>query len=309
MKVFVPDTYPGFSCIADRCRHSCCVGWEIDIDPDTLSVYENMQGQWGKRFRENITWQDHTAFFKLKEGDRCPFLKENGLCEIILALGENALCQICSDHPRYRNFYSDRIEMGLGLCCEEAARITLSKTEPVRLIEWSDDGALEDTDAQEQFFLKQREALMTIAQNRLLPLEKRVEDLCAAGGFYSDNCRLADWKTLLLSLERMDDAWACRLEKATDERNELAEWEIPFEQLLVYLLLRHMAPSLEDGLFRERLAFVVLMWKTVSAAFFALENQNMDELIETVRLYSSEIEYSDENIEKILDAFSEKLDR
>ena len=43
MKLFAPKYYTEFSCIADRCRHSCCIGWEIDIDADTaekqLKVY------------------------------------------------------------------------------------------------------------------------------------------------------------------------------------------------------------------------------------------------------------------------------
>ena len=32
MQIIVPDYYKEFSCIADHCRHSCCIGWEIDID-------------------------------------------------------------------------------------------------------------------------------------------------------------------------------------------------------------------------------------------------------------------------------------
>ena len=39
MKIYAPDSYPRFRCIADRCRHTCCVGWEIDIDPGTLAQY------------------------------------------------------------------------------------------------------------------------------------------------------------------------------------------------------------------------------------------------------------------------------
>ena len=35
MKLIAPDYYNKFSCIADKCRHSCCVGWEIDIDENT----------------------------------------------------------------------------------------------------------------------------------------------------------------------------------------------------------------------------------------------------------------------------------
>ena len=39
MKLFAPKYYEDFSCIADKCRHSCCIGWEIDIDPETLAKY------------------------------------------------------------------------------------------------------------------------------------------------------------------------------------------------------------------------------------------------------------------------------
>ena len=36
------------------------------------------------------------------------------------------LTEICREHPRYYNVYSDRAEVGLGLSCEEAARLTLA---------------------------------------------------------------------------------------------------------------------------------------------------------------------------------------
>ena len=39
MKTFVPAYYPLFHCLMNRCRHSCCVGWEIDIDENTYQKY------------------------------------------------------------------------------------------------------------------------------------------------------------------------------------------------------------------------------------------------------------------------------
>lgn len=35
MTLIYPATADAFHCIADACRHTCCKGWEIDIDPDT----------------------------------------------------------------------------------------------------------------------------------------------------------------------------------------------------------------------------------------------------------------------------------
>ena len=57
MNVIVPDYYKDFECIADRCRHSCCKGWEIDIDDVTLSHYESIKGDFGKRLKENISFE------------------------------------------------------------------------------------------------------------------------------------------------------------------------------------------------------------------------------------------------------------
>ena len=31
----VPFYYKEFHCIADACKDSCCIGWEIDIDEET----------------------------------------------------------------------------------------------------------------------------------------------------------------------------------------------------------------------------------------------------------------------------------
>ena len=133
MKLMAPYYYPAFRCIADKCRHSCCIGWEIDIDPDTRERYRRIPGAFGARLNAAIDDGEVSAF-RLGADERCPMLNNNGLCDLITTLGEDALCQICADHPRFRNFFADRTEIGLGLCCEEAARLILSREEPMALI-------------------------------------------------------------------------------------------------------------------------------------------------------------------------------
>ncbi|MBP3686664.1 MAG: hypothetical protein J6J21_06505 [Clostridia bacterium] len=51
MKYVYPAFYPEFSCLADRCRHNCCIGWEIDIDPETQNLYDQVDGPLGNRLR------------------------------------------------------------------------------------------------------------------------------------------------------------------------------------------------------------------------------------------------------------------
>ena len=160
MKVFAPDYYAGFRCVAGACRHSCCVGWEIDVDPETMKRYQSMEGELGAKLKRCID-PDPVPHFILSAQERCPFLTEENLCQIILRAGEDSLCQICADHPRFRNFWSDRIEIGLGLACEEAARLILTSPHPLRLV------PLEDTEEPPEAPSEAESALLT-CRDRLL---------------------------------------------------------------------------------------------------------------------------------------------
>lgn len=127
-QIYVPNYYKDFKCIADKCRHTCCKGWEVEIDDESLEHF--------KAFPDIMDKVEHKEdyHFKLSKDEVCPFLREDGLCEMITKYGEDMLCQTCADHPRFRNFWTDRIELGLGLVCEEAGRIILSQKEPMHLV-------------------------------------------------------------------------------------------------------------------------------------------------------------------------------
>ncbi|MBQ8955087.1 MAG: flagellin lysine-N-methylase [Clostridia bacterium] len=163
MNIYVPDYYPAFHCIASRCRNTCCAGWEIDIDEESLARYERLPGDFGERVRRGIS-RDGTPHFMLTEGERCPLLNRDNLCELILREGEGALCQICRDHPRFRNYFSSRVEMGLGLVCEEAARLILSWPRPLRLIRLEGDEAEQPTEDERYLFALREEWLASIQE-------------------------------------------------------------------------------------------------------------------------------------------------
>ena len=127
MQILAPSYYTKFKCIADRCTHSCCVGWEIDVDADTLEKYSALQGEMGERIRASLVQEGGGTHFALCADGRCPHLDGRGLCRIITALGEGYLCEICREHPRFYNEVAGHIECGLGLSCEEAARLCLQE--------------------------------------------------------------------------------------------------------------------------------------------------------------------------------------
>ena len=69
-----PDYYNEFTCIATKCSHNCCIGWEIDIDRDSFDFYSSLTGDFGKKLKENID-TSNGPHFVLGEKERCPFLK------------------------------------------------------------------------------------------------------------------------------------------------------------------------------------------------------------------------------------------
>ena len=68
MQILVPDYYKDFKCIADKCKHNCCIGWEIDIDDDTLEYYNKVGGVLGERFKENISLLQSKNFTRATHG-------------------------------------------------------------------------------------------------------------------------------------------------------------------------------------------------------------------------------------------------
>lgn len=313
MKLVAPNYYKEFRCIADKCRHSCCIGWEIDIDDRTLQFYRSVGGEFGKRLQDNITEENDTAHFCLKADERCPFLNDRGLCDIITTLGEAALCQICDDHPRYRNFYSDREEIGVGLSCEAAAQLVLSQREKMQLVSLDDgDELLWEEECE---FIALRQKLWDMLQNREKAVEKRIEDVFAYCGIKEISKTPQQWARIYKNLERLDDVWGAVLEKLekadTDSLNMPCDiqTETAFEQLMCYFTYRHLSDSLDDGRFVARLMFCVQsyrMIKWIAALHYSkYESADMETLSEIVRIYSAEIEYSTENIETLLDIFEE----
>ena len=303
MKTVMPDSCLNFACIAGDCRHSCCVGWEIDIDDASLARYRTVPGAMGQRLQSAMEVADGAAHFRLTKEERCPFLNQDGLCDMILELGKDSLCQICADHPRFVNEFVGRVEIGFGLCCEAAGRLILGSQEPLRLITASDDGVREAPDDEEAALLRLRDALIARAQDRSLSFAARLSDL-------AQRCRYPErpwreWRAFLLSLERLDDAWADALATLPDEPPALPEgWDIPFEQLTVYLLFRHLPGALEDGDVTGRLRFCVLVARLLGTLLAARDTPGLEDFVELCRLYSSEIEYSDENVGAILDALN-----
>lgn len=265
MITYFPDYYKDFHCIADKCRHTCCAGWEIDVDDDAL-----------ERFLSDPSIAPHISgnSITLDSSERCPFLREDGLCKMILEHGEDFLCDICTEHPRFYNEYEDYTEGGIGLVCEEACRIILDKQEDFTLIPHKelpiDIRTVFDTD-------KPLTDRFSILKDSVLPALTRA--------------------SFINTLEVMDSAWTKAIELILQNPPSIDEEEKIINQdsrrlsnFCAYLLYRY--PD-ETGFAVE---------STYLLADLIL---NGIDIYEAARMFSGEIEYSDINIDEAIERFSE----
>ena len=296
----VPNYYHKFNCIADKCKHNCCIGWEILIDDETMSLYEALDTPFGEKIRANI--EGNPPHFALKESDRCPFLARNGLCDIISEYGEDAICDICYLHPRFKNFYENFEETGLGLACEEVARIILSENEKFSIVVPQND----ITDEERRFFSKRQE-IFNILQDRSKSVKERLIHLAEKFGLKFE-FSLEKLLEIYISLVRLDKEWTQELNNLerfnfSGEIFEDENFQIIFEQLSVYFIFRNLTGAIEDGNYKKRVRYALISCYLLGAMFeFYGENLTEEKMIDLARMYSAEVEYAEENINAIFDA-------
>lgn len=284
-----PDFYDSFHCIASACRHNCCVGWEIDVDDDTLQAYQELEGPLGDELRRQIALSP-SPHFRLTKDERSPFLRPDGLCRLISELGEDSLCDICALHPRFYNEYPGRTELGLGLCCEEAARLLTEGEGPLRLLSES-DGEGDETLTP---LLHVREDIFNMLADGSRSLTARMDSALALMGQRLPVFDAKETAAFFLTLERMDESWSELLETliAAPAPELEPRLSLPrYGRIAAYLVYRHFASAESEAEAVLRLQFCFLALRLICA----LEAYSEDAL----RLFSAEIEYSDENIGKI----------
>lgn len=317
-----------FSCIADKCRDSCCIGWEIPVDEKTLKKYRKMRGALGEAIRESLSEE---GCFLLTEGGRCPHLDERGLCRIILAKGEGALCSICHEHPRFYNALSDEeCEWGIGLACESAAKIILSAEDPLQMRSSEREARANGADGAVIPFLKaERAEIGEIVFRKKMPMDEKlllIEKRAASFQDFLDfsdiseqkftfsecikksECfltqeRFEKYKALLLSLDPMNEDFPrrCAGLKMPSTLNENSKI---FERLLYYFIYRYFITAAEDGDAQSKIGFAIFSTVMIYALCESEGRKTLEEIAEAAKDFSKEVEYSEENRDAVLDAFS-----
>jgi len=300
MRLLAPGYYRDFVCIADRCRHSCCIGWEIDIDPVTADRYAGFSLGYGKKVAESVEFPsspEELAHFRLGEGDRCPHLDERGLCRIITELGEGALCRICREHPRFYNVTSRGVEVGVGMACEEACRLILSSDGYGTLFEV---GSAEGEDLGGEFDpLPHREAVWKILSDRAVPYEERLSRIQAEFGVTPHILPDEEWREVLATLEYLDEGHRQLFSVYSSHAETPKGREDALERALAYFVYRHCTSAEDADGFTASLGFCLFCERLLASMAVSCD---MD-LAELARILSEELEYSTDNTDAILFEF------
>lgn len=322
-----PDYYGEFKCIADRCTDSCCIGWEIDIDSESMERYRHCGGELGKRLSENISVSENgTHSFILGENERCPFLNSRNLCDIYAELGEDALCNICTDHPRFRSFFSDRTEVGIGVCCEAAAEIILSR----RGIFSFEKSEKPSSDSFENALLDiRREAFQIVSEegdvfddlSRLLKFSEAAQyaldngeavsvEKISEGEFpFIKDGRLSENAVKMLEkMESISPEWDNMLAEIISGNYETAfpenarsDINEELKQAAQYFIFRHFPEALVDGDVLSKAyfaAFGCAVIYVMEGVYFRKNREiSFTDRINAAKLFSKQAEYSEENME------------
>ena len=296
MKLYAPKYYKEFRCIADQCEHSCCIGWEIDVDEDTVEKYKMLKGGYGDVIMDSIS-MDGAPHFKLGAGDRCPHLDERGLCRIILNVGEDHLCHICREHPRFYN-YTDVAEVGLGMSCIEASRVILASPDYGVMEEIGELDAEPDDipfDGREM-----RRGVYAMLQDESMDYAHRLDNVYRAHGIEAGEDDR--WLEVLRSLEYLnDDHKALFTEYASAQRPNGKEQMQYLQRFLAYLIYRHCTEAIDGEDFCIRLGFCLFCERLLASLICSHRADSLQSVARLASVISEEIEYSDDNTDALME--------
>ncbi len=277
----LPEFFNDFHCKADHCAHTCCQVWEIDIDEDTADYYQHLEGPLGDKIRSSMVKEGDTWHFTLNDKGYCHLLDEHGLCTIIKELGEDALCDICTVHPRFFTYVDDYILCGQGLCCEETCELLSRLQGELHFID-------EDTGTPLLF------ATLLEGMGLAVPDEELHFAPAPDEDYYQD---------LLIRLaatEPIDEAWTERMQELLGKVPQVVEAAgkykpgydaALFDRVYQYIFYRQLDKADTYGM------HVLAQYARESTEYIYLESALTHNPQEAMRRWSEQIEYDTENVD------------
>lgn len=334
MKNTFPRYYKSFTCIADKCTDTCCAGWEIVVDGESLEKYSSLGGSYADKIRSLISVDEDGDRIFTSCGGRCPFLLESGLCEMHIELGHENLCRTCRLFPRHINAFGARIETGISLSCPEAARLIFEKSDPITLETEESCGEIipSDFDAELYFtLLEARKKAIDILQNRnfsighricaFLEFSQALQECIKHNGsakaaalnpdeFFRINMKFSPLKAKRAlnkyfsdfgSLEFINPDFPQKLSTAQSvdiQGFSAPNWE--YEHLMIYFVFRYFIAGVFDGDVLTKAKFAAVSFIIIKRLHASLKALEKEQRTEIAQKYSKEVEHSANNMDFLL---------
>lgn len=298
MKIVKPTFYKDFKCIAGDCPDSCCQGWEVDADSDSLEYYKTLDNSLEIKKRiDSVLSKDEfdNTIFTLAPKKRCPFLNEENLCDMHIAIGGEHTPYTCRTFPRFIYDFGATREIGISFSCPVASDMMYNAESFDFETEVNSDlPTLNDIDAEKYFLLlKGRAEAYKIAKDKSKNIKERLNALLDLGVMLQEK--------LLPYIEGGDDIAFFDVFKNPELINP--EWKEKVknyslkqvsdsqanENILMYFLYKYLMQAVYDDDVLSKIKMAVLG---------VLINTYFGEDSWTVHLWSKETEHSQYNMDR-----------
>lgn len=286
-----PTFYHTFQCKANQCHHTCCQKWTIDVDEETAKLYQTLPTPLGEDLRKFMTVDDKGYYFMFSDKQpTCPLLREDGLCRVVLELGEDSLCDTCHMHPRFYKYIEDLELCGVGLSCEESVEKLLA-TEGDQL-----QFTIEDDDC--EFTAEDRPVLENIFDLLALGINPAICQFTLNHSIHY--CQ--ELVTIYKKTEPIDEEWTkqvAHLEAMLSSTTASTTMDLlkadtidvsALNKVYQYILYRQIDMLAEYSL--ESL----VRYAFDATVFIALLTHQFGNLPEQIRRWSEQIEYDEDNV-------------
>lgn len=298
MKIVKPTFYKTFKCIAGDCPDSCCQGWEVDADSDSLEYYKTLDNSLEIKKRiDSVLSKDEfdNTIFTLAPKKRCPFLNDENLCDMHIAIGGEHTPYICRTFPRFIYDFGATREIGISFSCPVASDMMYNtESFDFETDVNSDLPTLNDIDAEKYFLLyKGRAEAYKIAKDKNKSIRERLNDLLDLGVLLQeklfpydeggDNIAFFD---VFKNPELINPEWKEKVENFSLKQVSDTQSN---ENILMYFLYKYLMQAVydDDALSKIKMAVLGVLINT----YFGEDSW-------TVHLWSKETEHSQYNMDR-----------
>ena len=298
MKIVKPTFYKNFKCIAGECPDSCCQGWEVDADSDSLEYYKTLDNSLEIKKRiDSVLSKDEfdNTIFTLAPKKRCPFLNDENLCDMHIAIGGEHTPYTCRTFPRFIYDFGATREIGISFSCPVASDMMYNtESFDFETDVNSDLPTLNDIDAEKYFLLyKGRAEAYKIAKDKNKSIRERLNDLLDLGVLLQEKLFPYDeggddiaFFDVFKNPELINPEWKERVENFSLKQVSDSQCN---ENILMYFLYKYLMQAVydDDALSKIKMAVIGVLINT----YFGEDSW-------TVHLWSKETEHSQYNMDR-----------